>query len=242
VKPFPLLTSFYAFSSVASGDELDGARRSRAPEATGIALPPPDPALMTAPESDAVFRRRTGIDQTAPARRSAAVLSTLLDAVTAGYPSDLGDAGERLEHVALFCAVRSVDGVEPGVYAIAGSHLQLRARGDCSLALQESYYLGNLNMAAASFIVFLAVDFEEAMRAYGNRGVRIAHFEAGIVTQRFYRAGVRLGLGIHPFLGFDARGVADLLGVDYDALTPILGIAAGDPPRNRACLTFPMWT
>jgi SagB-type dehydrogenase family enzyme len=240
VKPFPLLKSFYAFS--ADNNEPTAVRRRPVRSETGIALPPPAPSLMTASESDAIFRRRTGIDQTVAAQTSPALLSTLLDAVVAGYPSDLGDTGARIDHVSLFCAVRSIKGIEPGIYSVNGCHLDLRTRGDCSIELQESYYLGNLNMAAAAFVVFLAVDFEEAMRAYGNRGLRIAHFEAGIVTQRFYRAGVRLGTGIHPFLGFDGRRVARLLGVDYDTLIPILGIAVGEPPRNRACLTFPMWT
>lgn len=247
VKPFPLARSFYAFSAIASGDELKGMRRPphvTKNEGLSIVLPPPHAGPMTAPNSDTVFKRRTGIDQTVAARTSPQLLSTLLDAVTVGYQSDLADTAERIEHVMLFCAVRSVDGIERGVYRVALPELRLdqQTPGDCSLELQESYYLGNLNMAAAAFVIFLAIDFEEALRAYGNRGFRIAHFEAGIVTQRVYRAGVRLGVGVHPFLGFDGRRVARLLAVDYDALTPILGIAIGEPPRNRACLTFPMWT
>jgi SagB-type dehydrogenase family enzyme len=247
VKPFPLEKSFYAFSAIANEDELKDIRRPpSAPKNDGpsVILPLDDARLMTAPKSDAVFRRRTGIDQTMPARTSPALLATLLHAVTAGYRSDLADTAGRIEHVMLFCAIRSVDGIERGIYRVAlqEHRLDQQARGDYSLELQESYYLGNLNMAAAAFVVFLAVDFEEALRAYGNRGFRIAHFEAGIITQRFYRAGVRLGVGVHPFLGFDGRRVARLLAVDYDAVTPILGIAIGEPPRNRACLTFPMWT
>jgi SagB-type dehydrogenase family enzyme len=97
--------------------------------------------------------------------------------------------------VQLYLYVHRVDGLTPGVYRYwpENEELELIKAGDqriIAAALSLGQDLAGNACAAFSMIG----DFENATRAFGDRGYRYVHFEAGALGQRMYLAAEALGL------------------------------------------------
>ena len=110
-------------------------------------------------------------------------------------PSAFADfAGARF--IALFLYVHRVDGLEPGVYRFwpARRELEQIKSGDQRVAA-AGLSLGQ-DLAGNACVAFSMIgDLDRAARAYGDRGYRYVHFEAGAIGHRLYLAAEALGLG-----------------------------------------------
>ena len=95
----------------------------------------------------------------------------------------------------LYLYIHRVDGLAPGVYRYWPEHeeLELIRAGDQRLTA-AALSIGQ-NLAGNACVAFSMIgDFESATRAFGDRGYRYAHFEAGALGQRMYLAAEALGL------------------------------------------------
>jgi SagB-type dehydrogenase family enzyme len=194
------------------------------------AEPPLLPAAASRAERDAslgatVRRRRSALDfdsHTAPMER--ADFEQLLDFATRdwradwrgnfGAASEVASSARGADFVALYLYVHRVRDCEPGVYrwhtpsrALEQLHSGNVERIAAYLSLEQSL-AGN-----ACFAVSMIADLVRAARAFGNRGYRYAHFEAGAIGQRLYIGAEALGWNatgigafydddVHRYLGF----------------------------------------
>jgi len=170
-----------------------------------------------------VRRRRSALDfDPGTPLMQRAELEQLLDFATRDWPADwrgnfLGDsqpAEAGADLVELYLYVHRVADCEPGVY-----------RWDRRSAKLEQLHAGNVQRVAAflsleqslagnsCFTVSMIADLADAAAAFGNRGYRYAHFEAGAIGQRLYVGAEALGWNatgigafydddVHRYLGF----------------------------------------
>jgi SagB-type dehydrogenase family enzyme len=170
-----------------------------------------------------VRRRRSALDfdaQTSP--MSHGNLEQLLDFATRDWRADwrgnFSGAAAAMEDgadfVTLYIYVHRVHGCEPGVYLWdrVNRRLQQLHRGNVErvaafLSLEQPL-AGN-----SCFTISMIADLAGAARAFGNRGYRYAHFEAGAIGQRLYVGAEALGWNatgigafydddVHRYLGF----------------------------------------
>jgi SagB-type dehydrogenase family enzyme len=155
-----------------------------------IQLPPP--AFSMRPFGETARKRRSALDFIGGTRSmSLAQLSAILDAALRPLSADFATA--RL--VQLYMYAHRIDGLAPGVYRHwpEGRELELLKAGDqrvMAAALSLRQDLAGNACAAFSMIADLA----RAAEAYGDRGYRYAHFEAGAIGHRMYLAAEALGL------------------------------------------------
>jgi SagB-type dehydrogenase family enzyme len=112
-------------------------------------------------------------------------------------------SGGALYPIEVYVAVRSVEGVDAGVYHYAPrDHVLERViEGDPTPALLGAcQYKESLTQASLVFI-FTGV-LERTKRKYGERGYRLALLEAGHVAQNLGLASTALGLGCLNVGGF----------------------------------------
>jgi len=168
-------------------------------------------------------RRRSALDfdaRTAPMKRDA--LEQLLEFATLDWPADWrgnfgGDntaGGAGSDFVTLYLYVHRAQDCEPGVY-----------RWDRRARNLEQLHRGNVERVAAylsleqalagnaCFAISMVADLAAAARAFGNRGYRYVHFEAGAIGQKLYLGAEALGWNatgigafydddVHRYLGF----------------------------------------
>ena len=95
----------------------------------------------------------------------------------------------------MYLYVHRVDGLAPGVYRYwpENEELELIKVGDQRL-IAAALSLGQ-DLAGNACVAFSMIgDFGSATRAFGDRGYRYVHFEAGALGQRMYLAAEALGL------------------------------------------------
>jgi SagB-type dehydrogenase family enzyme len=156
-----------------------------APSGSGeIKLPPP--AKSNCSFGEIARKRRSALDFVGGAQSiSLPQLSALLVAAT-----------PLLSFIQLYLYVHRVDGLEPGVYRFWPQHAELERTktGDQRVAA-AGLSLGQ-DLAGNACVAFSMIgDLERAARAYGDRGYRYVHFEAGAIGHRLYLAAEALGLG-----------------------------------------------
>jgi SagB-type dehydrogenase family enzyme len=137
--------------------------------------------------------RRSALDFVGGTRSiSFTQLSIILSAATGPLHADF--AGARF--IQLYLYAHRVDGLLPGVYRLWPEHAELEQirSGDQRVAA-AGLSLGQ-DLAGNACVAFsMIADIERAVRAYGGRGYRYVHFEAGAIGQRLYFAAEALGLG-----------------------------------------------
>jgi len=153
------------------------------------------------------------------------------------------DAGKRtspsahaLHPLRLYTCVGRIEGVEPGVYAIAPNardmnlHIDHDVRADLErVALEDQPWIGN-----AAGIITICADMVAATSAfadqppYGTRGQRYVHIEAGAAAQNIY-------------LQTAAEGLACVLvaGIQDEATAGVLNLAAPVAPVLHMCFGWP---
>ncbi len=122
---------------------------------------------------------------------SLAQLSAILSAATRPFSSDF--AGARF--IQLYLYAHRIDGLQPGVYRLWPDHAELEQirSGDQRVAA-AGLSLGQ-DLAGNACVAFSMIgDLDGAAHAYGDRGYRYVHFEAGAVGHRLYLAAEAFGL------------------------------------------------
>jgi SagB-type dehydrogenase family enzyme len=198
-------------------------------------LPQTPPAAE--PFARAARRRRSAIDYETDVRMPLQDFAGLLWEATRLPRSDaLGslDGGEPRRLVELYAYVHRVDGLQPGCWRyLPERHALLEVyAGDCRAAaagLSLGQELAGHAVAAFSMIADLA----RAGAAFGNRGYRHAHVEAGLVGQGLYLAATARGweaTGIGAFFDDDVHRWLGLKGPDRQVIYHhSIGRAAPDP-------------
>jgi SagB-type dehydrogenase family enzyme len=206
------------------------------------------------PLGPTVRRRRSALDfdaGTPPMERDE--VEQLLDFGTRDWLADWRGnfSGEttRVERgadfVMLYLYFHRVRDCEPGVY-----------RWDQWSRRLEQLHRGNVERVAAylsleqplagnaCFAVSMIADLAEAARAFGNRGYRYVHFEAGAIGQRLYVGAEALGWNatgigafydddVHRYLGFLEEGETPV-GVSLEAAEQAALVMLGSPSSRAA--------
>ena len=187
--------------------------------------PQPRQPARDAPLGATVRRRRSALDfdsRTAPMER--ADFEQLLDFATRdwradwrgnfGGPREPASAARGTDFVSLFLYVHRVRDCEPGVYRWHPAARVLEQVHSGSVERVAAYLSLEQSLAGnACFAVSMIADLARVARAFGNRGYRYAHFEAGAIGQRLYVGAEALGWSatgigafydddVHRYLGF----------------------------------------
>lgn len=197
--------------------KLNRHMRAAEPARTGsgeIELAPP--ASSGRLFGDAARSRRSALDFIGGMRTiTPAQLSAVLRAAL--QPLDADFASTRF--IQLYLYVHRVDDLAPGVYRYwpeslepESPGLELVKPGDQRFAA-AGLSLGQ-DLAGNACVAFsMIADIDRAVRAFGDRGYRYVHFEAGAIGQRLYLAAEALGLGatgIGAFFDDAVHGYLDL--------------------------------
>jgi SagB-type dehydrogenase family enzyme len=203
----------------------------QAPRGCGeIMLPPP--ASSKRAFSEIVRMRRSALDflggmQSMPLAQLSAIL-----AVTA-QPFSADFAGAFF--IQLYLYAHHIDGLQPGVYRFWPERLELEPikSGDQRAAV-AGLSLGQ-QLAGNACVAFSMIgDFERAARAYGDRGYRYVHFEAGGIGHRMYLAAEALGLGATGIGAFYDEEVNRYLNLTPEQGQVVYHFAIGYPvPDSR---------
>jgi SagB-type dehydrogenase family enzyme len=185
----------------------------------------------TAPALDASLaavarRRRSALDfdaHTAPMERSH--LEQLLDFATRNWRADWHGAfdvgraadmnsGSTADLITLYLYVHRVRDCDPGIYRWESSTRTLTQLHRANVERVAAYLSLEQALAGNScFTVSMVANLAGAAKAFGNRGYRYVHFEAGAIGQRLYVGAEAMNLNatgigafydddVHRYLGF----------------------------------------
>ncbi|MCK6460777.1 MAG: SagB/ThcOx family dehydrogenase [Planctomycetes bacterium] len=200
-----------------------------APAVSNRSIPLEPPTGLDERMPRAILTRRSGRSYTGAPVGLAALGKALGFAFGRGGGIRCGtrDAGILPAHVLAF----SVEGLDPGVYAVegAGEGLLPKSFGN----LREDFYRASLGQdiahtCAAALVMWAPA--AESMGLFGDRAYRYVHLEAGVVGQRFQLAANALGLGacgIGGFLDDDMAKLLDLPATDLILYPVTLGQVNG---------------
>ncbi len=195
----------------------------------------PSPASSARPFGEVARARRSALDfRGANTSISLSQLSAILAVTAQPLCSDFS----ATRFVQLYLYVHRVDGLEPGVYRYWPEHAVLeRIRSGDQRVAAAGLSLGQ-DLAGNACVAFsMIADLERAVRTYGDRGYRYAHFEAGAIGQRLYLAAEALGLGATGIGAFFDDQVHSYLNVAPEQGQVVYHFAIGYPvpdPRVEA--------
>lgn len=153
------------------------------------------------------------------------------------------DSGKRttpsahaLHPLRLYACAGRIEGVEPGVYAIAADaqemslHIKQDVRAELeTAALEEQPWIGN-----SAGIITICADMVAATSAfaeqppYGTRGLRYVHIEAGAAAQNVCLQAAAEGIACVLVAGFKDEATAGVLKLAAP-IAPVLHICFGWP-------------
>ncbi len=220
---YPAIDGIHTATKLLHAGEVEPAPAGRG----GIVLPPP--AVSARAFGEVVRTRRSALDfRGGDLTMSLPQLSAILAASAQPFFADFG--GARL--VQLYLYAHRVDGLEPGVYRYwPESGLELIKSGDQRVAT-AGLSLGQALAGNACVAFSMIADLDRAARAYGDRGYRYAHFEAGAIGQRLYLAAEALGLGATGIGAFFDDQVHRYLGLQPQQGQVIYHFAIGYPVHD----------
>lgn len=161
-------------------------------------------------------------------------VASLLQAATRGFHTDLDGDVSRFSHTLLYCLIKQVEGVPPGIYVyLPEQHaLQQVASDDPSQRFQAVQTELGWNMEHVSLALIPVGNYALGFAAYGDRWYRMHNMEAGLCVQRLYLATTLHGLLCRAQLSFDDTRLDALLRLppDYTSLIQVL-ISPRDPGR-----------
>ncbi|WP_270244878.1 SagB family peptide dehydrogenase [Lactococcus lactis] len=138
------------------------------------------------------------------------------DLILRNYPS-----GGALFPIKMYVLIKNVEGISPGVYYISPQLKKLimltsneNIQWD-TLFPMTLYKLDALSNSTdtISFAIFMAVDFKETFKKYGELSERLAFFEAGHVTQNLQLISTYLKKNSLPICGFFPEEIEKLIGI-----------------------------
>lgn len=207
---FPIIGETHRGSTLASGTEA-AAWRSHPlvrvePEPIGDLIPLQllaDDALPAMPIEDLIRKRRSTRNYDTEVALDFEVVSTLVDRSTRGFACDALAPGSLPLHEQ-FLIVHAVEDLAPGVYKVHPQRgaIELVKEGlfreqSAHLAAEQSY-AGDAHVNSYGL-----TDLDAVLGAYGNRGYRLAQFEAALYGSRLHLGTHALGLGAVGSTSFD---------------------------------------
>lgn len=130
----------------------------------------------------------------------------------------------------IYLAVRSVDGLEPGIYhyEVTEHSLALLEGGDLSDRISRAC-CGQAFATEAAVVLFITGVIERTRRKYGDRGYRYVLIDVGHLGQSICLASTALNLAAVTSCGFFDDEVAEILGVDGCEEAPLYLVFIGRP-------------
>jgi len=170
-----------------------GSIASAVPAPTGsfvIALPPP--ASSTRGFGQVARTRRSALDFVGGTQSmQLAELSAILACTAQPLSADFANT----RFIQLYLYVHRVNELQPGVYRFWPQHAELEQvkTGDQRVAAAALSH--GQSLAGNACVAFSMIgDLDRATAAFGDRGYRYVHFEAGAIGHRIYLAAEALGL------------------------------------------------
>jgi SagB-type dehydrogenase family enzyme len=201
IIPYPLITAIHTASKLDALAAPEEIAPSAHESAGGIPLTPV--VRSSAPFSTVVRRRRSAQNFLGGSQLiTFEQFSTLLDV-----------ALNATEYIELFIYVHRVFGLEPGLYRLKRGSLDLIKEGD-QRVIAAGLSLGQDLAGDSCVTISMVGDLDRASRAFGNRGYRYVHFEAGIIGQRLYIAAESMGFRSTGIGAFYDDQVNKYLGLD----------------------------
>jgi len=208
---FPIIGETHRGSSLASGTEAATWRAHPLvrlePEPASdrmVALRPlADDALPAMPIEDLIRKRRSTRNYDTDVAIDFEAFSTLVDRSTRGFACDALAPGALPLHEQ-FLIVHAVKELAPGVYKVHPQRgaLELVKEG---LFREQSTRLAAMQEYAGKSHVnsYGLTDLDAVLGAYGNRGYRLAQFEAALYGSRLHLGTHAVGLGAVGSTSFD---------------------------------------
>ncbi|HEV7931483.1 MAG TPA: SagB family peptide dehydrogenase [Actinomadura sp.] len=239
---FPLITRAQRAGDLATADEV-AAWRAAAPAGLPRAQDVVDPpaAARDEPIESVVLRRGS----TRRMRRDVAPAELLhwgMAVATRHVPTDAVPAGASLLSHEL--AVHAVQGMEPGLYHwVDGRPEPYRTAPETAVRrLSRRLCLDQPLGGDSAYTDFVCADLDRVLDGYGDRGYRVAQFEAGVAAGRLQLAAFTLGHG-GTGLTFSDEEVSAAFGTRAACMLAVsIGIPAyrakpGGPPGRPTRLT-----
>ncbi|WNB90911.1 SagB family peptide dehydrogenase [Bacillus sp. NEB1478] len=160
------------------------------------------------------------------------------------YRNDLDNRIHNLSsRVSLHCCTYNIEGLPDGAYNYDESAHALKQiqSGDFRRALQDGLLSEFVTMAQIPLSFNITGDKNHYRKAYGYRGHRIQHMEAGLLSHRLLLAASALNMGGHPILGFDVHSYDELYRLKTKDQTSLLQIPIGHyqpHPRLQGALHY----
>ena len=211
------------------------------PEPVGdlVALRPlADDALPALPIEDLIRKRRSTRNYDTEVAIDFEAFSTLVDRSTRGFACDALAPGALPLHEQ-FLIVHAVQGLAPGVYKVHPQRgaIELVREG---LFREQSTRLAAMQEYAGESHVnsYGLTDLDAVLGAYGNRGYRLAQFEAALYGSRLHLGTHALGLGAVGSTSFDDEVVEFLTpGREADGLPVRLRVWEAAPQVAQTSVT-----
>jgi SagB-type dehydrogenase family enzyme len=198
-------------------------------------IPLPEPELTGDPHLwRLLHRRRSRREFDAGRPLAAGKLSALLWA-TQGVTARYGDVLFRtapsaggLYPVETYLFVRTVEGLEPGIYHFRPQtfDLEFLKKGDVGRDVAEAALGQRMVMAAQVTCIWTAI-VERSRWKYRQRAYRYIYLDAGHIAENLYLAAGALGLGVCAIGAFFDNKANGIIGVDGNEETVIYLAAAG---------------
>ena len=153
----------------------------------------PHPASSRSSFGEVARRRRSALDfQGGTQSMSMTQLSAILAAAARPLLADFAMA----HFIQLYLYVHRVDGLQQGVYRHWPERGELERIGSGDQRVAAAGLSLGQDLAGNACVAFSMIgDLDRATRAYGDRGYRYVHFEAGAIGHRMYLAAEASGLG-----------------------------------------------
>lgn len=187
----------------------------------------PRPASSRRPFGEVARMRRSALDFMGGMQSiSFAQLSAILTVATRPFSADFAGA----HFIQLYLYAHRVDGLQPGVYRLWQRPAELEQIKTGDQRVQAAGLSLGQDLAGNACVAFSMIgDFERAVRAYGDRGYRYVHFEAGAIGHRLYLAAETLGLGATGIGAFYDDEVHDYLNLPPEQGQVVYHFAIGYP-------------
>jgi len=227
---FPLIDAIHKATELSncSGQGISSAEPLRTGSGE-IELPPPASSSRTFGE--VARMRRSALNFVGGTQTiSLAQLSAMLAVTGQPFHADFGGAS----YIQIYLYAHRVEGLQPGVYRFWLEHGELQQiKGGDQRVAAAGLSLGQDLAGNACVALSMIGDLRRAASAYGDRGYRYVHFEAGAIGHRLYLAAEALGLGATGIGAFFDDEVHRYLEVAPDQGQVVYHFAIGYPVPDR---------
>lgn len=223
--------------TVTSGSAVSADQRST------VDLPPPaSPEIALI---DALKTRRSRYDYVDRPLAIEALSSLLGHAIGLGrrvsaygrtdYPLSVAPSGGGLNSVAVYVAVRRVDGLPPGIYAYqpTAHFLTTHTVGDPTERMRDVYLQTEFPTTVAVSLMLVG-RLRRVLAKYPLRHYRVLHVDAGIAIQNLYLVSTALGLSCCAITGYRDQSVKDLLRLDEGEIPTVVFAVGYSPSASDA--------